>query len=503
MDVLSQLAGGFANLMSVKNLLFCFLGVLIGQAVGVLPGIGPSAGIAILLPLTFGGDPIASTIMFAGIYYGAQYGGTLTSVLVRIPGESSTVMTSIDGYEMARQGRAGAALGVAAIGSVFAGLVGTIVLAFAAPALSKVALMFGPAEYFALVVIGLGALALVGGALSKGLLMGAVGLALATIGTDPQVGNPRFTFDQLWLLDGIEFLVIAVAFFGIGEVLAQAETGITGNEVEKRIGSVYPSWEELRICRWPIVRGTVIGYVIGVLPGAGATIASFITYAVEKRVSTTPERFGKGAIEAVAAPEAANNAAATGAMVPMFALGLPGSNTTAVMLGALIMFGLRPGPALFETNPEFVWTVIASMFVGNVLLAIMNLPLVGLFAMLLRVPYALLYPMILALCIAGVFSQSNSESDLWLAAAFGVLGYFMRRYEYPAAPLILGLVLEPMLENALRQMMQLSHGSLMPLVERPIALGLLLALAFAMMLPLLGKLSAGRPRTKASGDPIG
>lgn len=495
MDALSQLAGGFANLMSVKNLLFCFFGVLIGQAVGVLPGIGPSAGIAILLPLTFGGDPIASTIMFAGIYYGAQYGGTLTSVLVRIPGESSTVMTSIDGYEMARQGRAGAALGISAIGSVFAGIVGTIALAFAAPALAKVALLFGPAEYFALVVIGLGALALVGGALSKGLLMGAVGLAVATIGTDPQIGNPRFTFNQLWLLDGIEFLVVAVAFFGIGEVLAQAETGVATGVVEKRIGSVYPTWEELKICRWPIVRGTVIGYVIGVLPAAGATIASFIAYAVEKRVSKTPERFGKGAIEAVAAPEAANNAAATGAMVPMFALGLPGSNTTAVMLGALIMFGLRPGPALFESNPEFVWTVIASMFVGNLLLAIMNLPLVGLFAKLLSVPYAILYPMILALCIAGVFSQSNSTSDLWMAASFGVLGYFMRRYEYPAAPLILGLVLEPMLENALRQMMTLSHGSLMPLIERPIALSLLLALGLALVLPLIGRLFAGRKRT--------
>jgi putative tricarboxylic transport membrane protein len=490
MDALAHLAHGFSLLLTPGNLLFCFLGVLIGQAVGVLPGIGPAAGISILLPLTFGGDPISSTIMFAGIYYGAQYGGTLTSVLVRIPGESSTVMTSIDGYEMAKQGRAGAALGIAAIGSFIAGLLGTLGLAFIAPALAQLALAFGPAEYLALVIMGLGALALVGGSLTKGLLMGAVGLAIATMGTDPQIGNPRFTFGQLWLLDGIEFLVLAVAFYGIGEVLAQSEQGVEGGEVIERLDRVLPTWQEWAICRWAILRGTLIGYVIGVLPGAGATIASFVTYAVEKKVSKTPERFGKGAIEAVAAPEAANNSAATGAMVPMFALGLPGSNTTAVMLGALVMFGLRPGPALFETNPDFVWTVIASMFIGNLILLVMNLPLVGLFAKLLKVPYAVLYPVILALCIAGVYSQSNSETDLWLAASFGVLGYFMRKYDYPAAPLILGLVLEPMFENSLRQMMTLSHGSLMPLFERPIALSILLVLAIAMAIPLLGRVRA-------------
>jgi putative tricarboxylic transport membrane protein len=392
-------------------------------------------------------------------------------------------MTSLDGYEMARQGRAGAALGIAAIGSFIAGLIGTLALVFVAPALAQLALAFGPAEYLALVLMGLGALALVGGSLSKGLLMGAVGLALATVGTDPQIGNPRFTFGQLWLLDGIEFLVLAVAFFGIGEVLAQAEEGIDAGDRVERIERILPTWAEWAICRWAILRGTAIGYFIGVLPGAGATIASFVTYAVEKRVSRTPERFGKGAIEAVAAPEAANNAAATGAMVPMFALGLPGSNTTAVMLGALIMFGLRPGPALFQTSPDFVWTVIASMFIGNLILLILNLPLVGLFARLLRVPYALMYPVILALCIAGVYSQSNSETDLWLAAGFGVIGYLMKRYDYPAAPLILGLVLEPMFENALRQMMTLSHGSLMPLIERPIALSILLVLAAAMAVP--------------------
>jgi putative tricarboxylic transport membrane protein len=427
-------------------------------------------------------------IMFAGIYYGAQYGGTLTSVLVRIPGESSTVMTSLDGYELARQGRAGAALGIAAIGSFIAGCLGVIAMVFAAPALARMALAFGPAEYFALVLMGLGALALVGGSLIKGLMMGALGLALATIGTDPQVGNSRFTFGQIWLLDGIDFLVMAVALFGIGEVLAQARDTSAKTEAITRIGNAYPSWSDWLQCRWAILRGTVIGYIIGVLPGAGATIASFIAYAVEKKVSKTPERFGKGAMEAVAAPESANNSAATGAMVPMFSLGIPGSNTTAVMLGALIMFGLRPGPALFEQNPDFVWAVIASMFVGNVLLLVLNLPLVGLFAMLLKAPYALLYPVILALCIAGVYSQSNAMSDVWLAAAFGVAGYVMKRYDFPVAPLILGLVLEPMFENALRQMMTLSHGSLMPLVTRPVALSILVILAVVLLLPVLSRL---------------
>jgi len=358
---------------------------------------------------------------------------------------------------------------------------GTVGLMLAAPALAKVALLFGPAEYFALVIMGLGALALVGGSLLKGLIMGALGLALATIGTDPQVGNPRFTFGQLFLLDGIEFLVLAVAFFGIGEVLAQAEQGMAAGEFARPRDSVYPNWADWLQTRWSILRGTVIGYFIGVLPGAGATIASFVAYAVEKKVSKTPERFGKGAIEAVAAPESANNAAATGAMVPMFALGIPGSNTTAIMLGALIMFGLRPGPALFEQNAAFVWTVIASMYVGNLLLLLLNLPLVGLFAVLLRVPYAILYPVILALCIAGVYSQSNSMSDLWLAAGFGIFGYFMRKYDFSAAPLVLGLVLEPMFENAMRQMMTLSHGSLAPVVTRPVA-GTITLLTLAIVL---------------------
>ena len=487
MEVLANLAHGFAIAFTPTNLLFCFLGVLLGQAIGALPGIGPSAGIAILMPLTFGGDPIAAVIMFAGIYYGAQYGGTITSVLVSIPGESSTVMTSIDGYQMARNGRAGAALGIAAIGSFIAGTLGTVGLMLAAPALARAALFFGPPEYFALVVMGLAALATVSGSVLKGLITGVVGLLVATIGVDPQMGDQRFTFDQIWLLDGIEFLVLAVAVFGVGQVLATLAHKMP-SPITTSIRNVWPTAEDFRTCRLPILRGSIIGYLIGVLPGAGATIASFISYAVEKKVSKSPERFGNGAIEAVAAPEAANNAASAGAMVPMLALGIPGSGTTAVMLGALIMFGLRPGPQLFQQHADLVWAIIASMYIGNVILLILNLPLAPLFAVLLRVPYAVLYPVILALCIVGVYSQSNSIDDLWVMVVFGVLGYFMKQYDFPAAPLILGLVLEPLFENALRQSLTLSHGSLAIFVTRPVSATLLVITAAFIFAPYILRL---------------
>ena len=487
MEVLANLAHGFAIALTPTNLLFCFLGVLLGQAIGALPGIGPSAGIAILMPLAFGGDPIAAVIMFAGIYYGAQYGGTITSVLVSIPGESSTVMTSIDGYQMARNGRAGAALGIAAIGSFIAGTLGTVGLMLAAPALARAALLFGPPEYFALVVMGLAALATVSGSVLKGLITGVAGLLVATIGVDPQMGDTRFTFDQIWLLDGIEFLVLAVAVFGVGQVLATLAHTIPP-PITTSIRNVWPTAGDFRTCRLPILRGSIIGYLIGVLPGAGATIASFISYAVEKKVSKSPERFGNGAIEAVAAPEAANNAASAGAMVPMLALGIPGSGTTAVMLGALIMFGLRPGPQLFQQHADLVWAIIASMYIGNVILLILNLPLAPLFAVLLRVPYAVLYPVILALCIVGVYSQSNSIDDLWIMVVFGVLGYFMKQYDFPAAPLILGLVLEPLFENALRQSLTLSHGSLAIFVTRPVSATLLVVTAAFILTPYILRL---------------
>jgi putative tricarboxylic transport membrane protein len=484
MDELNQLLAGFAAALTFKHLAMCFLGVLMGQMVGVLPGIGPSAAIALLLPLTFGTDPTAAIILFAGIYYGAQYGGTLTSVLVSVPGESSTVMTTLDGYQLALQGRAGAALGIAAVGSFVAGTLGTVGLMLLAPALARAALAFGPPEYFALVVLGLTALAAVGSSVLKGLVTGVAGLLLGTIGIDPQNGIARFDFGQTWLLDGVEFIVLTVALFGVGEVVASSGLGAAARPVAE-VKNVLPTREDLRRCRLPIARGTLIGFLVGVLPATGATIASFLAYIVEKKVAQDPSRFGKGAIEGVAAPEASNNAAAAGAMVPMLSLGVPGSGTTAIILGAFIMFGIRPGPELFAKNADLVWAVIASMYIGNVLLLVMNLPLAGVFAQLLKVPYRWLYPPILALCIAGVYSQANSVEDCWLLVGFGMLGWLMKRYDWPAAPMVLGLVLGPLFESALRQSLTISHGSFAIFLARPISATLLAVALAALAAPLL------------------
>jgi putative tricarboxylic transport membrane protein len=479
MEPFFHLMNGFTTALTPTHLAMCFAGVLLGQMVGVLPGIGPSAAIALLLPLTYGSGPTAAIIMFAGIYYGAQYGGTLTSVLVSVPGESSTVMTSIDGYQMAVQGRAGTALGIAAIGSFIAGTLGTLGLMLLAPPLARAALAFGPPEYFALVVLGLTALAAVGSSLSKGLATGVAGLLFGTIGIDPQTGVSRFDFGQVWLLDGIEFIVLTVALFGVGEVLASCTSGTVRPILH--VKSVLPTRADWRSSRLPILRGSGIGFLVGVLPATGATIASFVAYIVEKKLARDPSRFGRGAIEGVAAPEASNNAAAAGAMVPMLSLGVPGSGTTAVILGALIMFGLRPGPEMFDKNSELVWAVIASMYIGNVILLVMNLPLAGVFARLLKIPYSWLYPPILALCVAGVFSQANSLEDCWLLIGFGVLGWLMKRYDWPAAPMVLGLVLGPLFETSLRQSLTLSHGSSLIFLSRPIS-GILLGAALAMVL---------------------
>jgi putative tricarboxylic transport membrane protein len=490
-ELLGQLAQGFAGAATPVNLLMCLLGVVLGQVIGVLPGIGPSAAIALLLPLTYGASPTGAVIMFAGIYYGAQYGGTLTSVLINVPGESSSVMTALDGYRMAQQGRGGVALGIAAIGSFIAGTLGTLGLMLLAPPLASAALAFGPPEYFALVVLGLTALAAVGSSLLKGLVTGVAGLLLGTIGIDPQNGIARFDFGQTWLLDGIEFIVLTVALFGVGEVVASSVLGVTRPVAD--VKSALPTRADWRACRLPILRGTGIGFVIGVLPATGATIASFMAYIVEKKIARDPSRFGKGAIEGVAAPESANNAAAAGAMVPMLSLGVPGSGTTAIILGALIMFGIRPGPELFAKNADLVWAVIASMYIGNVILLIMNLPLAGLFARLLKVPYRWLYPPILALCIAGVYSQSNSVEDCWLLAGFGALGWLMKRYDWSMAPMILGLVLGPLFETALRQSLTLSHGSGAIFITRPISATLLALALVAVTAPLWMRFARAKP----------
>lgn len=491
MESFANLMQGFADAATPMNLLMCFLGVFLGQIIGVLPGIGPSAAIALLLPLTYGSSPTGAIIMFAGLYYGAQYGGTLTSVLINVPGESSSVMTAIDGYKMALKGKAGVALGIASIGSFIAGTFGTLGLMLLAPPLSSIALAFGPPEYFALVLLGLTALAAVGGSILKGLACGVAGLLLGTIGVDPQVGAPRFYFGQSWLLDGVDFIILAVALFGLGEVLDSCRAGAVNPILN--LGRVLPNREEWRQSRWAIMRGTVIGFVIGCLPAAGATIASFVSYIVEKKVAKDPSRFGHGAIEGVAGPEASNNAASAGAMVPMFALGVPGSNTTAVMLGALIMFGLRPGPEMFTTNSNLVWAVIASMYIGNVILLIMNLPLAGFFARLLKAPYRWIYPPIIVISLTGVVSHANNVEDAWLMLAFGILGWMMKRYDWAAAPMILGLVLGPLFENSLRQSLTLSHGSGMIFLSRPIsAILIVIALLAVLGPPLIDRIRRRR-----------
>ncbi len=495
MSVFADLAAGFAGALTPWNLMMCFAGVFAGQIVGALPGIGPSSAIALLLPLTFGGDPTSAIILFAGIYYGAQYGGTMTSVLISVPGEPSSVMTALDGHQMALQGRAGTALGIAAIGSFFAGTLSTLGLMLLAPPLARAALAFGPPEYFALVVLGLTALAAVGGSVLKGLAAGVFGLLLSTVGIDQQTGVARFAFDKIWLLDGVGFIVITVALFGLGEVLSSV--GKPTPAPITNVGNVLPTREEWKRSRMPILRGSMIGFIVGVLPATGATIASFLAYIVEKKVSKHPEQFGKGAIEGVAGPEASNNAAAGGAMVPMLALGVPGSGTTAIILGALIMFGIRPGPELFEKNAALVWTVIASMYIGNVILLILNLPLAGVFAQLLRVPYPYLYPPILALCVAGVYTQANSIEDVWMLLGFGVLGWLMMRYDWPAAPMILGLVLGVIFENSLRQALTLSHGGIGIFFTRPISAFLLICALAAVLAPLILKITQSRKTARA------
>ncbi len=486
MDVLGQLAFGFSIALTPQNLAFAFAGAFIGTMIGVLPGIGPAAGIALLLPATFGLPPVSSLIMLAGIYYGAMYGGTLTSVLINTPGESASVATTFDGYKMALQGRAGAALGIAAIGSFLAGTLGVIALMLAAPPLADIAVLFGPPEYMALALLGLLTIAGLGStSASKALVAAVAGLALATVGVDPLTGAKRFTFDILELSDGLEFLPVAVGLFGIAEVFANLANPVRLAPIKASLSGLIPTWPDWVASRWAILRGGLIGFAVGVLPGAGATIASFLAYGVERRISRHPERFGHGAVEGVAAPESANNAATAGAMVPLLALGIPGSATTAVLLGAFVLYGLRPGPLLLTEHPEVFWGLIASMYVGNVMLLFLNLPAAPLFASILRLPYSVIAVAILGISIAGAYSLNNSLFDVWVALAFGVLGYLMKRFDYPAAPLILGLVLGPLIEMSLRQSLTISHGSLAIFLTRPGSAVLLAIGLAALMGPVL------------------
>lgn len=497
MEALGNLLLGFSVALTPANLFWCFVGVFLGTIVGVLPGLGPPATIAMLLPLTFKMDHTTAIIMLAGIYYGAKYGGSTTAILLNVPGESASVVTCLDGYQMARQGRAGPALGIAAISSFIAGTVGVVGLMLIAPPLSRFALRFAPPEYFALMALGLAMVVfLAGKSMIKALLAMLVGLWISTVGTDLFTAESRFTFGHTELLDGIDFIVASIGIFAMGEVLVNLETrgGAELFKVPSGLKNLLPNLKELKACRFAFLNGSVVGFFIGVLPGAGSTISSFISYGLEKAFSRHPERFGSGVIEGVAAPEGANNSDTGGSLVPLLTLGIPGSNTTAILLAALILWGFRPGPLLIQENPALFWGLVASMYVGNAMLLILNLPLVPLFAQILRVPYYALAPAILGLSVVGAYSVSGSLFDVWMLGFFGLLGYGMRKLDFPAAPLVLGLVLGDGLERALRQSLMMSQGELSILFTRPLSAVMLLLTLLVMLTPLLQKVKSWKFR---------
>lgn len=478
MDIFQNLMQGFDTVISPFNMWMATIGCFFGTIVGILPGLGPSATIAILLPLTFGMDATPAMIMMTSIYYGAKYGGSTTSILINLPGEGASVVTTFDGYQMARQGRAGAALGISAIGSFFAGILGTFGLIFVAVPLAAFSLKFGPAEYFSLMLMGMLTIVFVGGkSIKKSIMSAIIGLALGVVGVDVVQGAPRFVYGISELRDGVSFVLVVMGVFGVGEVLVSAEERSKMKTVKVKFRNLWPTVGDVIESKWAILRGTVIGFFIGALPGAGSTIASFIAYGVEKGVAKEPERFGKGAIEGVAGPESANNSATSGAMVPLLALGIPGSGATAVMLGALMLYGLKPGPMLFATSPDFVWALFASMFIGNIILVIMNLPMVPLFAASLRVPYRYLYPTILLICIIGAYSLNTNVFDVFTMLVFGVVGYFMKKYDIPGAPMAIALVLGPMIEYSLYQALALAYGDVTTFIKRPISATLLIITA--------------------------
>lgn len=495
MEILNGLMHGFAVALTPGNLMWCFVGCFLGTVVGVLPGLGPAATIAMLLPLTFQMPPTAAIIMLAGIYYGAKYGGSTTAILLNVPGESASVVTCLDGYQMARRGRAGAALGIAAIASFVAGTVGVVALMLVAPPLAKLALSFSSPEYFGLMVLGLAMVSLLAGAsLIKALMSMLVGLWIASIGTDEFTALSRFTFDKAELLDGIDFVIVAIGVFAVGEVLANMEKRDSTDvlPVPKGLRNLLPTWAEIRACRYAFLNGSVIGFLIGILPGAGSTIASFISYGLEKAYSRHPEKFGTGVPEGVAAPEGANNSETGGALVPMLTLGIPGSATTAILLAALVLWGLKPGPLMIQDNPSLFWGLVASMYIGNIMLLVLNIPLIPLFAQILKLPVYILYPVILGISMVGVYSVSGSLFDTALLVLFSLLGYVMRRLDYPAAPLILGLVLGDNMERALRQSLMMSQGEIGILFSRPISAVMLCLAALILLLPLVRQANAWR-----------
>ena len=488
MDVYSSLLYGFSVALQPSNLFYCLVGVVIGTLVGVLPGLGPTAAIAILLPSTFHISPVGAIIMLAGVYYGAMYGGSTTAILVNIPGEASSVVTCLDGYKMARQGRAGPALGMCAIASFIAGTFSIVALTFLSPLLVDLALKFGPPEYFALMTLGLVILAyLAAGSMVKALMMAALGILLASIGVDAISGSYRFTYGFLVLSDGIGLIPVVMGLFGLAEVLLNIEQKLTRDIFRAEIKGLFPTMEDWKRSTGPITRGTLLGFFLGILPGGGAIIASFASYAVEKKFSHQPEKFGTGVIEGVAAPEAANNSAAGGAFIPLLTMGIPPNPVMALLLGGFLIHGLQPGPLLIKNSPEVFWGVVTSMYIGNLMLLILNLPAIGIWVKILKVPYTIMFPLIILFCLVGAYSVNNNTADMMIMVFFGLLGYLLKKFGYEAAPLVLALVLGPMLEENLRQALILSAGSFAIFFIRPISATLILVSVVLLLLPVVLK----------------
>ena len=488
MDIFHNLILGFTVAVSPLNLLYCLIGVMLGTLIGVLPGIGPVATIAMLLPITFNLNPVAALIMLAGIYYGAQYGGSTTAILVNIPGEASSVVTCLDGYQLARQGRAGPALAIAAIGSFFAGCVSTMIVAVAAPPLAEVALKFGPSEYFSLMVFGLiAATVLAHGSLVKAIAMVVWGLLFGIVGTDVNSGVLRYTFDIPELSDGIGFVIVAMGMFGTAEIIANLEMKEKREIFTTKISHLYPTKQDIKDSWAAIMRGTALGSALGILPGGGALLASFGAYTLEKKVSSHPEKFGKGAIQGVAGPESANNAGAQTSFIPMLTLGIPSNAVMALMIGALMIQGIAPGPQVMSEKPELFWGLIASMWIGNLMLVVLNLPMIGMWVKLLTVPYRYLYPSILVFMAIGVFSLSNNAFDVLTMGVFGIVGYICAKLECEPAPMILGFILGPLMEENLRRAMLLSRGDPFVFISpsKPISLGFLVASAVLLVMVAL------------------
>ncbi len=492
--VFTNLINGFQTALSLQNIYLCLVGCLWGSMVGVLPGIGPLAGIALLIPVTYGLEVTGAIIMLSGIYYGAMYGGSTTSILMNIPGESASLVTCLDGYQMARQGKAGRALGISAFGSFIAGSIGLIGLTLMALPLAGFALRFGPPEYFALMCLGMVILTFLSStSMIRSLIMACFGILLGTVGTDTVSGTTRFSFGITELMDGVGLVPVVMGLFGISEMLLNIETKIDRTIFKTRVKGLLPTIQDWIRSAGAIIRGSVIGYFLGILPGGGAVLSSFVSYAVEKKVSKTPEKFGTGVIEGVAAPESANNSAAQGAFIPLLTLGIPSNVVMAMLLGALVIHGVTPGPLLLTNHPQVFWGVIGSMYIGNIMLLILNLPLIGLWVQLLKVPYPILMPLIIVFCIIGAYTIANSIMDVFFMLIFGIIGYLMKKLRYEAPPLILAYVLGPMLEYSLKQSLMVSKGSFLIFFSRPISASCLIIAAILVILPIVPRLRRKRP----------